>query len=111
MSPAGQYGVVLTEVPRVLDQCDGNSRARHQFTADLHRPVVAAIVDEDDFVSAVNAEGLDVMDQRRNGFRGVVHGDDERESDGHQTGSSGARRPVALMPAAGVATRGLSWKR
>ena len=78
MTPATQYGIVLTEVSRVRDNCDRNADGFDKPPAHLQGVVGAAtIVDENNLVTAGDVECFDVADDALYGARGVVHRDDE----------------------------------
>ena len=75
--PAGQHGVVLAEIPRVLDERDRNTRMPQQLAAHLAGPVAAAVVHEHDLMAAVDVERLDVADQTGNRVGTLKERDDE----------------------------------
>src|SRR4051812_4296797 len=68
VSPTGQHGVVFTEVTGMLDQRDRHVwvRVPHEVAAHRASVVAAAIVYQDDLVSAFDREPLDVFDQAAN---------------------------------------------
>ncbi len=97
VAPAGQDGVVLAEVPGVLDERDRDAGGAHEVAADRARRVGAAVVDEDDFVPALDLEGLDVVHQGRDGRGAVVQRDHEAEGQGHATYQRSRGRPCGRV--------------
>ena len=81
--PAGEHGVVLAEVPGVLDVLDRHPGGRHELAADLGGPVGAAVVDENDLMAAVHLEPLDVAHEGLDGGGTVVQRNDEAQRWGH----------------------------
>ena len=97
VAPAGEDGVVLTEVARVLDERDRDASGAHEVAADLGRAIGTAVVDEDDFVSALDLERLDVMDEGGDGRRAVVQRDHEAQGRGHATYHRSSGRPCGRV--------------
>ena len=82
--PACQDRVVFAEVSGMLDDRDGNAGRAHELPAHRERVVPATVVHQDDFMSAVDLELLDIAYQRANGRCRVVHGHDEGDGRVHQ---------------------------
>ena len=97
VAPTGQNGVVLTEVPRVLDESDRDAGGTHEVAADGGRRIGAAVVDENDFVPALDLEGLDVVDEGRDGRGAVVQRDHEAQGRGHATYHRSRGRPCGRV--------------
>jgi hypothetical protein len=79
--PAGDDGVVLAEVARMLDERHRHACRLHQRTAHLARGVAAAVVHEDDLVAAGDRQRLDLANDPANRLGAVKQGNDETESD------------------------------
>jgi hypothetical protein len=77
VTPAGEHRVVLAVVPRVFDQRDGHAGVRDKRAADLARPILAAVVHEDDFVTTLDVQTLDVTDDRADGLSRAIERNDE----------------------------------
>ena len=54
MPPAGQDGVVLAIIARVLNHRDRNPGSAHQLGAERESAIAAAIIDQDDLVAPVD---------------------------------------------------------
>ena len=92
VAPAAQDGVVLAEVPRVLDEGDGDARRADEVPAHVRGGVGTSVVDQDDLVPALDRQRLDVVHERRDGGGAVVQRDHEAEGQGH------ARVSVRSLP-------------
>ena len=65
----------------MLDQRDWHPRLADEGAANLVRRVLAAIVDENDFVPAVDGQPFDLTHHRSDGVGAVVERNDKAEGD------------------------------
>ena len=77
MPPTGKHGVVLSEIPRVIHQCDRHSRRLHQLPADFSRAVTTPVIYQDDFMPPLYHQIFNFIHQRGDARLAVVERDDE----------------------------------
>ena len=91
VAPAGQHGIVLAKIARMLHERDRHLRPVHQPAHDLAGTVATAVVHQDDLVTALNVQRLDVADHGGNRLGALVERDHEGKGEcGHgETGTLG----------------------
>ena len=82
MPPAGEHRIVLAVVPRMLNERDRHLRVADERAAHLAGRIATAVVDQNDFVPALDRERLDFAHHRADGLAAAVERNHEAERSG-----------------------------